>query len=276
MQVESLSDVMGAAVSGVDLADTADSAATEALNAALARHVLLCVRGQDFGPAGLARAAARFGPLKTYVTVQDRLPDVPEVSVVSNRPPGFGGKPMVQARYWHTDDSYLALPATLTILQAKTLPDTGGDTEFINCYLALDRMPADLRRRIEGLRAVHVYRSRRAGSPVVARTAEERAATPDVDHPLIRTHPVTGRQALYINPNRIDRILGWGEAESDALLDELYAHAFRPEFQYRHRWRPGDVVIWDNRCAMHRANDDYDLAQLRVMHRVMLEGERPV
>ena len=182
----------------------------------------------------------------------------------------------MQAKYWHTDDSYLAEPATLTLLHAKTLPDDGGDTEFINCYQVLEALPPAMRDRIEGLRAVHKYRSRRNQSWVAKRSAEEEAETPPVDHPLIRTHPKSAKQSLYINPNRIDHILGWTEAESDALLDKLYEFAFQPQFQYRHRWQPGDMVVWDNRCTMHRANADYDLSQPRVMHRIMLEGEVPV
>ncbi|MGZ0189738.1 MAG: TauD/TfdA dioxygenase family protein, partial [Alphaproteobacteria bacterium] len=94
--------------------------------------------------------------------------------------------------------------------------------------------------------------------------------------PAIRTHPGSGRQSLYINPNRIDHIQGWTELDSDALLEALYAHAFQPEFQYRHSWRPGDLILWDNRCTLHRANADYDLSQPRIMHRVMLAGEVPV
>ena len=206
---------------------------------------------------------------------EDRIDEAPEVSIVSNRPKLNDGKPLVQAKHWHTDDSYLAAPATLTLLYAKTLPKDGGDTEFINCYDVLDALPAAMRSLVANLRAVHVYLSRRNASWVAERSAEEEAETPEVDHPMIRTHPLSGRQSLYINPNRIDRIAGWSDAESDALLDELYEFAFQPQFQYRHKWRYGDLVVWDNRCTMHRANADYDIDQPRVMHRVMLEGEIP-
>lgn len=276
LRIEPLSDVMGAAVTGVDLACPANNTVAAALMEALTEHLVLCIRDQDLDPPAFAAASRLFGRPKTFVLRRDRIEGAPEVSVVSNRPPSLEGKPLVQAKYWHTDDSYLAEPATLTLLLAKTLPYAGGDTEFINCYKVLDAFPDTLRRRIEGLRAVHKYRSRRNKSWVAKRSAEETAETPPVDHPLIRTHPVGGRQALYINPNRIDHILGWSDADSDALLDALYEFAFQPRFQYRHRWRSGDLVVWDNRCTMHRANDDYDLNQLRVMHRVMLEGEAPV
>ncbi|PPR61512.1 MAG: Alpha-ketoglutarate-dependent taurine dioxygenase [Alphaproteobacteria bacterium MarineAlpha4_Bin2] len=275
LEFEPLGETMAAAVTGVDLARPFGVETTEELIQALMDHQVLCVRNQHLSPRALVVVGSAFGALETFVTRSDRLEEVPEVSVVSNRPPALEGKALVQAKHWHTDGSYLAAPATLTLLQAVTLPETGGDTEFINCCDVLDALPNHLRRRIDGLRAVHKYLSRRNQSWVAKRSEVEIEETPDVHHPLIRTHPLSGRQSLYINPNRIDRILGWGEEESDELLDELYEHAFRPCFQYRHRWQDGDLVIWDNRCTMHRANPDYDLTQLRIMHRVMLEGETP-
>lgn len=276
MKISALSPILGASVSGLDLTKPVDAEISAALNDALTQHLMLCIRTQTLEPNAFAEASRIFGPPKKFVLRRDRLDDAPEVSIVSNRPPSLEGKPLVQAKHWHTDDSYFAEPATLTLLHAQTLPDEGGDTEFINCYAVLDALPADMRKRIEGLRAVHKYKSRRNMSWVADQTPEEKAETPPVDHPLIRTHPQSGRQSLYINPNRIDHIVGWNEADSDALLDELYEFAFQPQFQYRHKWLPGDLVVWDNRCLMHRANDQYDVNQLRVMHRIMLEGEAPV
>ncbi|NKB59640.1 MAG: hypothetical protein GKS00_25255 [Alphaproteobacteria bacterium] len=276
MQIEALSDVMAAAVTSVDLSSSVTPDVASALSDAVIDHLVLCIRDQTMAPKAFAQASRIFGPPKRFVLRRDRLDDAPEVSIVSNRPPSLEGKPLVQAKHWHTDDSYFAEPATLTLLHAQTLPDAGGDTEFINCYAVLDTMPADMRTRIEGLRAVHKYKSRRNMSWVANQSPEEKAETPPVDHPLIRTHPQSGRQSLYINPNRIDHIVGWNDADSDALLDALYDFAFQPQFQYRHKWLPGDLVVWDNRCLMHRANDEYDVNQLRVMHRIMLEGEAPV
>lgn len=275
LEIEVLGGTMAAAVRGVDLSQPVDAETAALLRQAVTDHLVICVRDQHLSPTQLTSAARIFGPLKTFVLRADRIEDAPEVSVVSNRPPALGGKPLVQAKHWHTDDSYLAEPATLTLLHAVTLPQSGGDTEFIDCYAVLDALPSDIRQRIEGLRAVHKYLSRRNQSWVAKRSEIEEEETPDVDHPLIRTHPVSGRLSLYINPNRIERILGWSDQESDTLLDALYDFAFQPQFQYRHQWRDGDLVVWDNRCTMHRANADYDLAQLRVMHRVMLQGETP-
>jgi len=275
-EIKPLDAVFGAEVKGMDLREVPRAETRDALRRAVIDHQVICIRDQDLTPEELAAASRVFGVPKKFLLRQDRVDDAPEVSIVSNRPAGAGGKPVVQAKHWHTDDSYLALPATLTLLHARILPKQGGDTEFIDCYRVLAEMPQELRARIEGLRAVHKYLSRRNASWVAKRSAEEEAETPDVDHPLIRTHPQSGRQSLYINPNRIDHILGWDEAESDILLDALYDFAFEPRFQYRHRWQPGDLVVWDNRCTMHRANADYDVSQPRIMHRVMLEGERPL
>jgi len=276
VKIEPLSDILGAAVSGLDLTNAVDNDDAAALHEALKEHLVLCIRGQQLAPPAFAKAARLFGPLKKFITRRDRIDSTPEVSIVSNRPPSLEGKPLVQAKYWHTDDSYLAKPATLTLLHAKILPKTGGNTDFINCYSVLHDLPNTMKERIKGLRAVHKYRSRRNKSWVAKRSPEEEAETPPVDHPLIRTHPESGRQSLYINPNRIDHILGWSEADSDELLDELYDFAFQPQFQYRHSYKAGDLIIWDNRCTMHRANADYDINQLRVMHRTFLEGEVPV
>jgi taurine dioxygenase len=276
MKIEPLSDVLGAAVTGLDLTAPLEAEECASLRQALTDHLVICIRNQDLDPPALAAAAAMFGPLKRFVVRQDRMLEAPEVSVVSNRSASLGGKPQVQARHWHTDDSYYAEPATITLLLAKILPNAGGDTEFINAYKVLEALPVNFRHRIEGLRAVHMYRARRNVSPVADQSPEEAAETPPVDHPLIRTNPGSGRQSLYINPNRIDHIQNWTELDSDALLEALYAHAFQPEFQYRHSWRPGDLILWDNRCTLHRANADYDISQPRIMHRVMLAGEVPV
>ena len=276
MTIEPLGETMAAEVTGVDLAVPVDNEVARAFYQALVEHMVLCIRDQDLTPAQYGQASHLFGAPKLQVLRSNRLEEAPEVSVVSNTNEIGGDKPHVLATYWHTDDSYLAVPAKATMLYARELPSEGGDTQFINCHAVLEAMPEALRQQIEGRRAVHVYRSRRAGADVAVRTEEEREETPDVVHSLIRTHPESGRQALYINPNRIERIDGMDEAESDTLLDELYEFAFQDRFQYHHKWRLGDVVIWDNRCTVHRAMADFDVAQPRVMLRVLLEGTVPV
>ncbi len=167
----------------------------------------------------------------------------------------------------------MAKPATLTFIYPEILPKNGGATDFINCYNVFQDLPETLKNKICDLKAVHKWLSRRNVSEVLTLSEDEEKLTPDVEHTFIRTHPISKQKSLYINPNRIDHIAGFDEQESDRLLDELYNFSFQSKFQYSHNYQKGDLVIWDNRCTMHRANSEYDINQLRIMHRVMLEGE---
>ena len=245
------------------------------IRAAFISHQVLCLTGLDLEPEDFLSLAGVFGVPQRQLLSAYHVEGLPEISVISNFNHIGGQKPHVRATYWHTDDSYFAVPAMATMLHARALPSTGGDTGFIDCHAVLEAMPAALRRRIEGRHAVHKYQSRRAQAKVAARNADELAQTPDVAHPLVRTHPETGRKSLYINPNRIDHVRGLNDKQSDALLDELYAFAFQERFQQRHKWRLGDVLIWDNRCTMHRATTDFDITERREFHRILLEGTTP-
>jgi len=138
-----------------------------------------------------------------------------------------------------------------------------------------EALPEATRRKIDGRRAIHGYDTARARNRPSARTAQEIAETPDVEHPLVRTHPDTGRKALYLNFNRLDRIVGMARAESDAVLDELAAEARKPEHHFGHAWTVGDCVIWDNRATMHRVDVDYPTGEKRIMQRVLIEGDKP-
>ena len=279
MNLEPSGGVMGAVVRDLDLSDGPDEIApdlAEALNQALLDHHLLCLRGLDLTKPQFLAIGQVFGTPQVQFLKEYRTNDMPEITVISNYNSMAGGKPHVRATHWHTDDSYLAVPAKATMLHGRAMPSRGGDTQFINTHAVLDAMPDAMRARIEGRRAVHKYKSRRALVPVAVRTEAEEAATPEVVHPLIRIHPETGRAALYINPNRLDRVDDMDLDEGDALLDELYEFAFRDEFQFRHQWQLGDVVIWDNRCTMHRASTDFDVTELREFHRILLKGDVPV
>src|SRR5260221_190385 len=187
-----------------------------------------------------------------------------------------GRKPVWVRLHWHSDDSYKAAPCALTILYGVGVPPTGGDTQFINMYAAYDGLSSALRRRIDGLKVVHTYDSSRKGTRIAKLHAAEASGLPAVVQPLVRTHPETGRRALYMNPNRMEEIVGMPRAESDALLDALTEHATQPRYQYRHRWRQGDILIWDNRCTIHKANADYPAGSRRVMQRLMVAGTSPV
>ena len=239
---------------------------------------VMCLRGAPITPKNFLALARLLGEPQAQLLRDHRSPEASEVSILSNahRDTLGDGKRIVLGRHWHTDDSYFAVPASVTLLHANVIAGEGrGDTLFADTRAAWDALDPAMKERIAGLSALHKYQSRRNVSPVPTRSAEEEAETPDVVHPIVRTHPETGRRALYLNPNRIDRITDLPLESGDTLLDALLDFATRPAFVYRHRWQPGDVVIWDNRCTMHRVEDDFGDAP-REMMRVLLEGTVPV
>jgi taurine dioxygenase len=269
---------MAAAVADVDLNRPLDEATAHDLRHALLEHLVLCIRGQVLAPRPFRDAMRVFGVPMKQITPAATHPDCDEILVLSSEDKdtlGDGGKLVVGA-HWHTDDSYKAVPCALTMLYGVEVPATGGDTQFVNMYAAYDDLPAAMKDRIGGLRVIHTYDSSRKGTRIAKRTQEDMARMPPVAHPVVRTHPETGRKALYLNPNRMEQVDGLDRAESDALLDALIRHAIQPQYQYRHKWQPGDIVIWDNRCTMHKANADYPDGARRRMHRVIVEGTVPV
>jgi taurine dioxygenase len=273
-----LGDHMAAAVEGIDLNRPVDGAQAAALRRALLENLVLCVRGQALAPLAYRKAMRIFGRLVLQTRAENRHEQVAEITILSSedRDRLGDGKPLVVGAHWHSDDSYKAVPCALTILYGVAVPPTGGDTQFINMYAAYDGLSPALRHRIDGLKVVHTYDSSRKGTRVAKLNAAEASRLPPVVHPLVRSHPETGRRALYMNPNRMEEIVGMARAESDALLDELTEHATQPRYQYRHRWRQGDILIWDNRCTMHKANADYAAGSRRVMQRLMVAGTSPV
>mgnify|MGYP006286256579 CR=1 FL=1 len=248
------------------------------LNRALAEHLLVVVPGERMTPDQTLAFSRAFGRPQTQLLRYKRSSDVPEVSIMVSTlmADGTTDKTAIRAEDWHTDDSYFAVPAKATLLHAIEIPSRGGATWFCNMHSVYEALSEATRRRIDGLKAIHGYDTVRARNRPSPRTPQEIAETPDVEHPLVRTHPETGRKALYLNPNRLDRIVGLERAESDALLDELAAEARNPRHHYGHAWTRGDIVIWDNRATMHRVVIDYPEGEPRIMQRVLIEGERPV
>jgi taurine dioxygenase len=267
----------GIAAEGLDLNAPIDEATREALRNALLDKLVLCIRDQRLTPRSYLAAMQGFGTpqFKKQVTQHK---DVPEINILSpqERDVLGDGKRLVNGAWWHTDDSFMAVPCSLTMLYGVEVPSSGGDTQFTNMYLAYETLPEETKRRIAGLKVIHTYAPSRQRNPVATMRPEDMAKMPPIEHPMVRTHPETGRKALYLNPNRMEQVAGMDRAESDRLLDDLIEHAIQPEFQYRHKWRQGDIVIWDNRCLMHKANPDYPAGEQRTMHRIVVEGTRPV
>jgi len=277
MKVVPLDAPLGARIEGIGWADAGKPDVAAALNRALGEHLLVVVPGTPMTAPQMRDFARAFGRPRAQLLRYKRNDGVPEVSTMVSTlmADGTTDKTALRSEDWHTDDSYMAVPAKATLLHGMEVPSHGGRTWFCNMHSVYEALPQATRKRIDGKRAIHGYDTARARNRPSARTVQEIAETPDVEHPLVRTHPETGRKALYLNFNRLDRIVGLARAESDELLDELAAEARRPAHHFGHEWKVGDCVVWDNRATMHRVDVDYPMGEKRIMQRVLIEGDKP-
>jgi taurine dioxygenase len=272
-----LSEHTGAEVLGIDLSEPVDEVARERLNRVFVDRSVLVFREQHLSPHQLVAAVGLFGEIFPQHNSRFALPECPLVHYISNQDFYPDGRRYIPGEGYHTDHSNAVCPPKATVLHAVSLPERGGDTQYVNMHLAYDELPDQTKRRLVGLEAIHVYESRYSARKMMALSEEGRDRVPDaVVHPIVRTHPESGRKAIYINPIRIDAIVGMPEAEALSLLADLLEHATQLRYQYRHRWHAGDLVMWDNRSLLHKANSDYDMSQLRYLYRVMLKGDVPV
>jgi len=264
---------LGAEVAGVDLSGPVDAATRGALHDAWVRHAVLVVRGQKLTPDQFAEAAGIFGELLEQQIRKYALPENPLVGTISSRDlPLVDGKLHVRGENYHTDHSNFAAPPKATMLHAVSLPSRGGDTQFVDVRKAYDDLPEETKRKILPLRSPHVYESSHSPRRMTALSAEERAKIPTTRQPLVIRHPDSGRAALYLNTARMEGIEGMEPDAAFRLIDELYHHATQSKYEYRHKWLPGDMVIWDNRSVMHQANPDFDSSEYRFLYRIMLKG----
>ena len=276
MQIRPLSPHTGAEVLGVDLGQPVASADRDAMYRAFVERSVLVVRHQKLTPHQLLDAVGLFGTVFPQHNTRFALSDCPQIHYISNQDRFPDGRRYIPGEGWHTDHSNAARPPKATVLHAVSLPDRGGDTQFANMAAAYAELPSATRERIAPLLGIHVYQSSHSARKLMALKEADRERVPNaVLHPLVRTHPESGVRGLYINPIRIEGVLGLDHREALPLLDELLAHGTAERFQYRHAWRPGDVVMWDNRCLLHKANGDYDMNQRRYLYRVMLQGDVP-
>ena len=258
-------------VEGIALHEHPDEETREALDTALAEHGVLVFRRQALSEAELAKAASWFGALELIVREDWASKYQPEITYISNmRGPGgntIGGIGQGELA-WHTDQSYMANPATGSLLYCVETPAGGAPTCWANLEAAYDALDESFKAEIEGRRGVFSYAVRVAGYGEIDKMAEDdiRRRTPDVPHPLVHTHPVTGRKALYLDPGTMSGIDGMDAGEGRALLDRLIAHATGPRFVYRHDWQVGDTVLWDNGFLLHR-RDDFDPTENRWLKR---------
>ena len=279
MTIRPLSEALGAEVLGGNFAEPLSAAEVEQLNSAFLAHHLLCLRGTPLSPKAFFRVASYFGTPFTETTRKNRVGGLPEISRLESTYKTQDAKPknpkLNRRSGWHTDHSFKEVPPKATLLHGHEIPSEAGQTRFCNTENAYKDLPAPTKQRLEGLMAVHSYDTERAPARAMVRTAEEISETPDVVHPLVRTHDETGEKALYFNSNRTDRVIGLKRVESDQLLDHIHDRMTQPQYRYDHNWCVGDTVVWDNRCLIHSVNVDYPVGEPRIHLRTLIKGNRP-
>ncbi|WP_374480705.1 TauD/TfdA dioxygenase family protein [Zoogloea sp.] len=279
-EIRPFNGAVGAEIIGLDLAQPVGEADFRRIHQAHLEHHVLVFRDQHITPAQQVDFSRRFGPLQIHVLHQFALPDHPEVLIVSNirengQPIGLGDA----GHFWHSDISYVDKPSLGSFLHAQELPAEGGDTLFANQHSAYDALPAELRKAIAPLRAEHSYLAKyeelRSRSPWRPKLSQEQIdQVKPVVHPVVRTHPETGRKALFVSEHFTTRIVDVPEDESRQILAELFELSTRPEHVYRHAWQPHDMVFWDNRSVMHVAAGTPDHLR-RKLYRTTIEGDAP-
>jgi alpha-ketoglutarate-dependent taurine dioxygenase len=282
MQIRRLGATMGAQITGLN-PDSLSSEEFELIRRAFHAHKVIVIRDQTLTPAAQIAFSRRFGALEDQLNAHYTIEDYPEVLVLSNdvrdgKPVGLvdGGD------FWHSDSSHREFPSMATLLFAVKNPSTGGDTEFADMVAAYDSLSGEMKRRISGLKGIHaVSKLKNKRVRVSPRRSDgedfygRQKGIPDQIWPLVRTHPVTAKKGLYLSPRFTIGIEGMAEGEADEILDALFAHQIRTEFVYRHGWKDGDLVMWDNRCVIHRATGGFTYPEVRTMHRTVVAGDKP-
>lgn len=274
LTITPLSPALGAQINGVDLSAKLSPEHRDAIEQALLEHQVLFFRDQPLTPQQQARFAARFGDLHIH-PIYPNVPEQPQVLILDTAVTDVRDNAV-----WHTDVTFLPTPALGAVLSARQLPTYGGDTLWASGIAAYEALSEPLKKLLEGLTATHDFTKsfplERFGTTAedLARWEQARRNNPPLSHPVIRTHPVSGRKSLFVNEGFTTRINELHEAESEAILTLLFSHATRPELTIRWRWQENDVAFWDNRVTQHYAVDDYR-PQRRVMHRATILGDKP-
>ena len=293
IEVRKLGQHCGAEITGVDLSKPLDAQTFEEVSRAFFDHEVAVFPGQKLTPEQQIAFTRRFGLLEHHVRKEARLAEHPEIFILSNIVDGSGRAIGAQdaGRFWHSDLSYKREPSLLSALYAIEIPVRDGralgDTGFSSTTAAYEALSDEMKAKLAGMRNVHSYRAYRlknyaaqqaeiaAGGRVVqehAPTEEQLASVPDMETPVVRTHPVTKRKGLFVNEGHTSHLAGMPREESDRLLAQLYAHITQPRFQYWHSWRPGDLLMWDNVAVQHKATFDYDLPLRRLLYRTTVRG----
>ena len=276
IKTRKLSYALGVEICDIDISRPMSEQQFGEIYRAFLDHNILLLRGQDVTREQHIEFSRRFGELDRHESLpRDRRKDHPELLMVTNEPKADGSPSDTKytGRQWHSDMSFTTAPSLGSLLKSYAVPEVGGDTLFANMYLAYDALSDGMKKLIAGLHGIHQSGTRKLANDNtgIARQAEQKKLNPPVAQPVVRVHPETGRKALYIG-EKVSRFDGMTEDESKPLIDYLVAHATRPEFVYRHQWKKNDILVWDNRCAMHQALGDFDETQLRHMERTTVLG----
>ena len=273
--IEPLSPVLGGRITGVDLSRQLDKSTQDAMREAFARYSVLCFPGQDISEDDQARFCAMFGKADSANINKDEKGDgkmrargIMFITNIRENGKAIGSLPDGEMQF-HSDGSHRAVPYRATTLYAVKVPSRGGETKFANLYAAYDALPQATKDRLDGLQIRYVYR---VDAVYREQTDESDESLSSAIHPLVRTHPDTGRKSLYLSRLMSRAVVGMDRAESDKLLEELFEHAEKPEFVYAHKWTPGDILIWDNRCLNH-ARNDFPAEEVRLMRRMTVSEE---
>ena len=271
--VRPLSHALGAEIAGVDLAKPLSNAEFDQIHRTFLEKGILLFRDQEITREQHIAFSRRFGELDNHDSLpRDRHPDYPELLLVTNIPKenGAPSDSKYTGQQWHSDLSFTPVPSLGSLLRGITIPPVGGDTMFTNMYRAYDTLSDGMKKMIEGLHGIHTG-SRKIVDLSSDRAVEQKKLNPPIAQPVVRTHPETGRKALYIG-EKVSRFVDMTEEESRPLIDYLVKHATRPQFVYRHQWRNNDIVLWDNRCTMHIALGDYEDGEIRHLERTTVKG----
>ncbi|MBK17467.1 MAG: taurine catabolism dioxygenase TauD [Rhodospirillaceae bacterium] len=282
MQINKLTDSFAAEVVGARISDDMSTADLQTIMDAFIAHQVIVIRGQSMTPVEQKNFSRNFGELVLHISSKNKHEDHPELLILSNKK--IDGKWVGATNAgdeWHTDTQYTAKPCKCTMLHALEVPEEGGETGFINTYAAYEALDKKTKDRLVNLRGVNSWnRLRNPRVKVPEQHGDGKSVYdighPDVFHPIVRTHPETGRKALYVSPRHTLHVDGMDPEESEDLLQKLFAMQQRPDHIYIHKWQLGDVLIWDNRCTLHKGMGGIKEPGIRHLHRTLMEGTIPV
>ena len=281
MKIEKFYGTFGAVIADIDIKVPFSNSDLNALKQAFVDHQVLIFHNQQIKPKHQLALSKHFGPVQKLYAEEHRIPDYPEVVVLSNEQVDGKHIGVVAAGdYWHSDLSPSKTPGLATFLYARQLPSRGGDTEFADMFKAYETLTEGMKEKIANLKGIHCISKLRNHRVKVTRPNgiayyKEQNSIPSEAHPIVRIHPVTGRKSLYVSPRFTIGIENMKDAEAQPLLDKLFTHQIKPENLYRHKWQVDDLVMWDNRSVNHRACGGYEMNDIRRIHRTSTLGDIP-